>query len=131
MSKLSDYVKSDDWKNEKHVPVIDAPDQFKAGEWTTVNVMVGKEEPHPNTTEHFIDWIALHFVPEGAKLSYEITRCEFSAHGQAVSGPNTGPSYTDSSVTIRVKLDKPGVLYATSYCNIHGLWESSKAVTLA
>jgi len=27
-----------------------------------------------------------------------------------------------------VKLEKSGSLIATSYCNIHGLWESSKRV---
>ena len=131
MSRLSDFVKSADWHNEKHVPVIEAPDKVKAGEWTTITVSVGKEIPHPNTTEHFIAWIALHFVPEGAKLSYELARCELSAHGQAATGANTGPAYTDSTVSVRVKLDKPGSLHATSYCNIHGLWESSEAVALA
>jgi len=131
MSSLSEFVKSADWHNEKHVPVIDAPVTVKAGEWITVSVAVGKEIPHPNTTEHFIAWIALHFVPEGAKFSYELGRCELSAHGQAASGPNSGPAYTDSGMSIRVKLDKPGSLHATSYCNIHGLWESSKEIALA
>lgn len=131
MSKLSDFVKSADWQNEKHVPVIEAPEAVKAGEWTSVSVAVGKGIPHPNTTEHFIAWIALHFVPEGAKVSYELARCELSAHGQAATGANTGPAYTDSGMTVRVKLDKPGSLHATAYCNIHGLWESSKSVAIA
>ncbi len=131
MSRLCDFVKSDDWKNEKHVPVIDAPSSTAAGEWVTVSAAVGKSIPHPNTTEHFIAWIALHFVPDGAKVSYELGRCEFSAHGQAATGPNTGPVYTDSAVTVRVKLDKPGTLHATAYCNIHGLWENSTPIAIA
>ena len=129
MSKLNDYVHTADWQNEKHVPVIDAPDAFKTGEFTAVTVSVGKQIPHPNTTEHFIAWIALHFVPTGAKSSFEIGRCEFSAHGQAATGPNTGFVHTDSSVTFKVKLTQPGEFHATSYCNIHGLWESSKVAT--
>ncbi len=131
MSSLSEFVKSADWQNEKHVPVIVAPASVKAGEWAAVSVTVGKGIAHPNTTEHFIAWIALHFVPEGAKSSYEVARCELSAHGQAATGPNSGPVYSDSGMTVRIKLDKPGSLHATAYCNIHGLWETSKAITVA
>lgn len=130
MSSLSDFVKSADWKNEKHVPAIDAPATFKAGEWTEVKVSIGKSVEHPNTTEHFIAWMALHFVQEGANFSYELARCELSAHGQSTAGPDTGPAYTDSSMVVRIKLSKPGTLHATSYCNIHGLWESSQKVAI-
>jgi len=28
-------------------------------------------------------------------------------------------------------VNAPGTLIATSYCNIHGLWESSKEIALA
>lgn len=131
MSKLSEWVKSADWKTEKHAPVIEAPERVKAGEWVTISAVIGKEIAHPNTTEHHIAWIALHFVPDGAKVSYELGRFEFSAHGQSAGGPNLGPVFTDSCVTVRAKFTLPGTLFATSYCNIHGLWESSKALTLA
>ena len=130
MSKLNDYVRTADFRTEKHVPVIDAPDTFTKGEMTAVTVSVGKHIPHPNTTEHFIAWIALHFVPAGATTSYEIGRCEFSAHGQAAAGANTGPVHTCSAVTFTVKLTTPGEFHATAYCNLHGLWASSKSVTL-
>lgn len=130
MVKLSEFVKSADWKNEKHVPVIECPDSVKAGEFFSVAVTVGKQIAHPNTTEHHIAWIAIHFAPEGGKLSYEIGRFEFSAHGQSGEGPNKGPVYSDSSVVVRVKLNTSGTLFATAYCNIHGLWEADKAVAL-
>jgi superoxide reductase len=29
-----------------------------------------------------------------------------------------------------MKTEAPGVVLATAYCNIHGLWESEKAVGL-
>ena len=128
MNGLSELVRSADWKNEKHVPAIECADTAKAGEWFTVSVTVGKEIAHPNTTEHHICWVALHFAPAGAKASVEIGRFEFSAHGQSAAGPNQGPAYTDSTVTTRVKLAAGGKLFATAYCNIHGLLESEKAV---
>jgi len=128
---LSEFVKSADWKSEKHVPVIECADTAKAGEPLAITVSVGKEIAHPNTTNHHIAWIALHYVPAGAKVSIELTRCEFSSHGATVEGPDKGPAYTCSTVSVSAKLAVSGTLYATAYCNIHGLWASEKAVTIA
>jgi desulfoferrodoxin (superoxide reductase-like protein) len=33
-------------------------------------------------------------------------------------------------VKISAKLAKSGKLYATEFCNIHGLWASEKAITV-
>jgi superoxide reductase len=53
---------------------------------------------------------------------------EFSAHGESAEGPNKGPVYTNHEVAVTLKISKPGVLYAASLCNIHGLWQSEKAI---
>lgn len=120
---LNAYVKTADWKNEKHVPVIAAPAEVKADEPFEVSVVVGKEIPHPNTVEHHIAWIALHYVPEGMQTSIELGRMDFSAHGPAAS--------TDSAANFRVRLEKGGALYATAYCNLHGLWSSATPIAVA
>lgn len=122
--------KSADWKTEKHVPVIECVDAVLAGQAFDVTVTVGKEIAHPNTTEHHIRWIRLYFQPEGGGL-FEVGSMEFTAHGESVEGANKGPAYTDPVACFRVKLGKSGTLFATSYCNIHGVWESSKLVTVA
>ena len=127
---IGKHYQSDDWKKEKHVPVIEAPDSVAKDEFFDVTVTLGKEVAHPNTTEHHIRWIRLYFMPEGAKFVVEVGSFEFNAHGEAVSGPNEGPVYTNHSVTCSMKTTQPGKLIATSYCNIHGLWESSKALSL-
>ena len=119
---LSEYVKTADWKSEKHVPVISLPASVAAGQVFEVEVAVGKEIPHPNTVEHHIAWIALHFVPEGSPVSVEIGRVDLSSHGPAVS--------TASTAKFAVQLQKGGVFYATAYCNLHGLWSSSAALSL-
>ena len=119
---LESFVKTADWKNEKHVPVIDAPASVKAGETFDVDVTVGKEIPHPNTVEHHIAWIALHYVPEGAQTSIEIARLDLSAHGTN--------AFTAASAKFRVALQKGGALYATAYCNLHRLWASSTAIAV-
>jgi superoxide reductase len=64
MLKLGERIKEGDWKAEKHVPVIECPDQVKANELFEVKVSLGKEIAHPNTTEHHIRWISLYFHPQ-------------------------------------------------------------------
>lgn len=121
--KFADIIQSADWKTEKHVPVIEAPESVKAGEKFTVQVAVGKEIAHPNTTEHHIRWIRLYFKPDGGKFAYDVALFEFNAHGESVEGPNKGPVYSEPVGQTALKLNVSGTLLATSYCNIHGVWE--------
>lgn len=129
MNKLGGLIRSDDWKNEKHVPVIDFPGSPKKGEQFAVVVTVGKEVPHPNRSEHYIAWISLYFTPEGSKTTVELGGQHFSAHGASADGGNTRILHTEPQAVFQVKLDQPGVLSAASYCNIHGLWESQALVS--
>jgi superoxide reductase len=128
--KIGELHQTADWKTEKHVPVIECPDAVKADEMFEVKVTLGKEVAHPNTTEHHIRWIQVFFKPEGDKFAYQVANCEFSAHGESVDGPNKGPVYTHHGATVAMKTQKPGVILATSLCNIHGLWENAKAIKI-
>ncbi len=125
---VGDILQTEDWKKEKHVPVIDCPDSVKSGETFQITVSVGKEVSHPNTTEHHIRWMQVFFLPEGGKHAYQLANVEFTAHGESVEGTDKGPAYTHHSGTISAKLSKPGTIYAMSLCNIHGLWENSKPI---
>ena len=128
--KIGELVQSADWKTEKHVPVIEGPDAVKADEMFEVKVSIGKEIAHPNTTEHHIRWISVFFKPEGDKFAYQVAHVEFAAHGESVEGPNKGPVYTHHGATVTMKINKPGILFASTLCNIHGLWENSKTISL-
>lgn len=128
MATLKDLFQSADWKAEKHVPVIEAPDAVKKGEFFKVTVTVGKEIPHPNKTEHHIRWIEVYFQAEGEKFPYQIAKAEFTAHGESTQGPDTSTVYTHAEAVLNFKTDKSGVIYASSYCNIHGLWQNAKAL---
>jgi len=128
MAELKDLLQSADWKAEKHVPVIEAPAAVKKGEFLEFKVVVGKEIPHPNKTEHHIRWVAAYFHPDGSKFPYEIGRMEFNAHGEGVEGPDTSTVYTYPVASMSIKTEKPGTIHASSYCNVHGLWMSSKRI---
>lgn len=128
MSKIGEHYQSADWKSEKHVPVIDCPAEVPTDEMFDVKVTLGKEVAHPNTTGHHIRWIQVYFLPEGAKAAFQVGNFEFTAHGESADGADKGPVYTNHSVTLSMKVKKGGTLFATSLCNIHGLWEYTKAI---
>lgn len=114
MSKLTQTVQSADWKNEKHAPAIEVE---KSGNNVKIYAGVGKEIAHPNTFEHHISWIKVFVQPDGAKFPIEVGSYEFNAHGEeeVLSVP---------AVNVEIESAKGGKVYAMSYCNIHGLWES-------
>ena len=113
------------------MPVIEIPSQVTAGEPFQVTVSIGKEIPHPNTTEHHITWIDLYFHPEGAKFPHQVGHFAFTAHGEAVAGPNQGPAYSEPHLVLTLKVNTGGTFHALAFCNIHGMWESEQGLTLA
>ncbi len=123
MSILQDFIKTGDWKGEKHVPVINCPDTFTLGEVTDVTLSIGDAISHPNTPEHYIAWFKLFFVPEGKKNVIELADVKFGSHGET-------EAFTEPKATFGIKLPSSGKLIALSYCNIHGLWENSKDIVV-
>jgi superoxide reductase len=130
MAEIKDLYQTADWKTEKHVPVIEAPVSVKKGDAVQVMVSVGKQVAHPNTTPHHIRWIEVYFQPDGSKFPFQVARCDFTAHGESPDGPDTSTVYSSPSVQCAFKTEKPGTIMASAYCNIHGLWESSKILGL-
>ncbi|MBO8161724.1 MAG: Neelaredoxin [Thermosipho sp. (in: Bacteria)] len=115
---LEQFVKTGDFKGEKHVPVITAPEKVKKGEWFEVEIVVGKEIPHPNTLEHHISWIDLYMIPEGGQFLVHLGRFEFV------------PERNEPFVKTKIKLETNAKLLAVSYCNLHGLWEGTTNVEI-
>ena len=130
MAEMKDLFQSADWKKEKHVPVIEGPDKVNKGGFTKFTVSVGKEIAHPNTTEHYIKWIEVYFLPKGEKFPYQVGKFDFTTHGESVQGPNTSTVYTHPEIVCSFKTEKAGTILASSYCNIHGLWQGSKDISV-
>ncbi len=126
MEKL---FQSGDWAKEKHVPVIEIMEADK-GKGVRIKASIGKEIQHPNTTAHHIAWIAVYFLPEGGKFPYQVGKAEFTSHGASTEGADTSTVYTSPEASMLFKTEKSGTLYASSYCNIHGLWQGEAELTL-
>jgi superoxide reductase len=128
MVNLDEEVQTGDWAAEKHVPAIEIVSKEEGK--IDVKVMVGKEIPHPNTTAHYIEWINLFFHPDGAKFPYQIGRAEFLVHGASTDGADTSTIYCEPVAWFTFKTEVPGLLYAISMCNIHGLWRGEETLEL-
>jgi len=101
-------------KSESHTPKIEAPEKIKKGEKITIKVKVG---PHPNEVAHSIKKIELWFYEEGRVFNpIHLSTIELE------------PGYGEPELEVKVKLEKSGIIYALSYCNLHGYWESRKKI---
>jgi len=96
---------------EKHLPVIAAPDRVKRDEEFTVTIEVGKYRKHPNEAAHFIEWVELY--------SGDTFVARFTLAG----------SLSEPRITLPIKLTHAhGPLKAWGKCNLHGLWEGTKDI---
>ncbi len=121
MEGFGSFFQTGDWKGEKHVPVIHAPEKVKAGEKVELKLSIGDAIGHPNEFEHYISWAKMMFLPDGAKFPIELASFDFAAHGES-------DIFTEPTGLTTVKLKKTGTLYAIIYCNIHGLWINSQKI---
>jgi superoxide reductase len=102
---------------KKHIPVIQAPDEVKAGEPFQATIKVG-EIPHVSEEAHHIQWIDVYF---GQNF---YTRVELT------------PVFTRPEVTVTLVrhgkgTHRVGTMRVTERCNIHGLWEASKEIKVS
>ena len=72
----------------------------------------------------------LYFKPDSEKFAHQLSVNRFVAHGESVKGANEGAAYTEPACQATVKFKESGTVFATSYCNIHGLWESSARIEI-
>jgi len=45
---IAQFLQKDDWKKEKHVPVIEIEEAVEKGNAVGIHLSVGKGIPHPN-----------------------------------------------------------------------------------
>lgn len=58
----------------------------------------------------------------------ELAKFDYTAHAASMDPAAPGPAMTEPCSCATLKLAKSGTLIVQSYCNIHGLWESSAEI---
>lgn len=106
---------------KKHIPVIQSPDKVKKGQEFTVRVTVNNGESFltGRSIEHHIRWIEILFQAKDETFPREIRTFKFSPSP-------SGPACCEANFII----DKPGIIFASSYCNLHGLLQTSKDISV-
>lgn len=99
---------------KKHWPRIECPDAVEANKPFDVSVNVGVGIDHPSELAHFIEWISLGRTDGNLEICREVLQ----------------PKFSMPRVTFRVTLDKTTNLVARESCNLHGIWENKKQVTV-
>lgn len=96
----------------KHTPLIEVPDEVKAGEPLAIFLKVGGIDgvDHPNLLGHWINWVEVY---AGERL---LGRVEFA------------PVVSQPEATLHVTLEESTTLRVLEFCNLHGIWESTKPV---
>jgi len=98
---------------KKHTPVVDAPENAKKDELFEIKVEVGKLLAHPNEPGHFIEWIELY--------------CGDTFLGRtSYSG---GASYPVAIFKVQLS-HAHGPLKVWAKCNLHGIWETTKNLSV-
>lgn len=92
---------------QKHVPLIVAPEKVKKDEWFDLKVKVGFMKEHPSTPEHWITEIKL--IVNGRKVA----KTEYKVGGISAS-----------EAAFRIKLSADSTVEAIEHCNLHGTWIS-------
>lgn len=93
---------------KKHVPIIEAPEKVKKGEFFEVKIKMGEIE-HPVEPGHFVQYVDLY------ANYYHVARANFT--------PETKPE-----VTFTIRLEESCTLRAYELCNLHGQWEAAKEI---
>ena len=111
--EIGDILKSAEIEGkEKHVPIIEI-DRGRGREGVDIiRVIVGKDVPHPNTTEHHIGWIELYGTKKDRQVTF-LGKVDFT------------PVYTNPNARFQVNNIKEFKAFCSlAYCNIHGVWQN-------
>src|SRR3989338_2794411 len=98
---------------QKHTPVIEAPDAVKAGEPFNITVTIGSK---------------LHVMEQGHYIQY----IDIYAGYTPIARVDLTPVTSKPKVTITAVLSKDGAfnLRAFELCNLHGFWEATKPIAV-
>lgn len=97
--------------DQRHTPLMTAPESVKRGQWFEVTVVVGTDM-HPSLAEHFIRYIALY------KDTAEIARVYLH------------PVFSAPKVTFTIALDEGGTLRALAEPTHSAAWEASRKIAV-
>lgn len=125
-SMISQYKHTENAKpvEQCHTPVIECPDKVEADKIFQIKISLGNGTGHPDTTEHHVRRLSLYYSDSEGRTVRQITGVEFESHSPDRDALSRYETIVDA------KIAQSGLLHAMAYCNLHGLAEAIKQITV-
>ncbi len=118
------HLKTTERKTQSHTPVIDCPEKVEADKTFQIKISLGDGAGHSDTNEHHICRISLYYSDSDGKTVRQIAGVEFQSHSPGKDALSRYETVVDA------KIAESGVLHAMAYCNVHGLSEAIRQITV-
>jgi superoxide reductase len=124
MTKSPSYLQTAERKTRSHTPVIECPDKVEADKIFQIKISLGDSTGHPDTNEHHVRRLSLYYSDSDGKTVRQITGVEFQSHSPGKDALSRYETIVDAKIT------ESGILHAMAYCNVHGLAEAIRQITV-
>jgi superoxide reductase len=124
MTKSPSHLKPAERKTQSHTPVIGCPDKVEADKIFQIKISLGDSLGHPDTNEHHVCRVSLYYSDSEGKTVRQIAGVEFQSHSPGKDALSRYETIIDA------KIAESGVLHAMAYCNLHGLAEAIRQITV-
>jgi superoxide reductase len=118
------------FRQNKHLPVIQAPDRVKKGKYFNFKVVVNKETPLPERELPQRFWFTVYFLPRESGTPYQVVQPLFSAQKEAWKTKDSFENPVLYQASFKFKTEKAGTIYAAAYCPLHGLSQSGSPIEI-
>jgi superoxide reductase len=124
MTEPYPQLRTKERKVRSHTPVIECPEKVEAGKIFQIKISLGDGTGYPDTTEHHIRRVSLYYSDNDGKTVRQIAGVEFDSHS-----PNRD-ALSRYETIVDAKITESGILHAMAYCNVHGLAEAIRQITV-
>ena len=125
MTESRPQLRTKERKVQSHTPVIECPERVEADKIFQIKISLGNGTGHPDTEEHHVRRISLYYSDRDGKVVRQIAGIDFNTRNSSEDAPC---SNYETLVTAQVA--SSGILHAIAYCNVHGLAEAIKEITV-
>jgi superoxide reductase len=115
-------------KEQKHLPLIEAPNKVKRGENFDFEITVNQDMTVRRRGDQQRFWITVYFLPQESSIAYKVVQPLSAAQKEVRKDSDSPPSPILYKASFQLKTEKAGTIYAAAYCPIHGLSQSRTSV---
>jgi superoxide reductase len=128
MDKDHDLSPSERRKKKFHLPVIEAPNTVKRGEFFDFKIVVNKVPYAPSQIDPQRFWFTVYFLPQEIGRNYQVVQPLYATQKEEAKETAPLEDRILYQASFQIKAEKTGTIYAAAYCPIHGLSQSRTQV---